>query len=31
MKKTNGTCGAVFKGKNVTERYLRDNNGWFKD
>ncbi len=30
MKETNGTYGVVFKGKNVTERYLRDKDGWLK-
>ena len=30
MKKTNDTYCIVFKGKNITERYYRDPDGWLK-
>ncbi len=30
MKKTNDTYCIVFKGKNITERYYRDKDGWLK-
>ena len=30
MKKTNETYCIVFKGKNITERYYRDKDGWLK-
>jgi hypothetical protein len=30
MKKTNDTYCIVFKGKNLTERYYRDTEGWVK-
>lgn len=30
MKKTNDTYCIVFKGKNITERYYRDSEGWLK-
>ena len=30
MNKTNGTYCIVLKGKNVTERYYRDKEGWVK-
>ncbi len=30
MKKTNDTYCIAFKGKNITERYYRDTDGWLK-
>ena len=30
MKKTNDTYCIVLHGKNTTERYYRDNDGWLK-
>ena len=30
MKKTNDTYCIIFKGKNITERYYRDSEGWLK-
>ena len=30
MKKTNDTYCIVLKGKNITERYYRDKDGWLK-
>jgi hypothetical protein len=30
MKKTNDTYCIVLKGKNISERYYRDNDGWLK-
>lgn len=30
MKKTNDTYCIVLKGKNITERYYRDKEGWLK-
>ena len=30
MKKTNDTYCIVLKGKNITERYYRDSEGWLK-
>jgi len=30
MKKTNDTYCITFKGKNITERYYRDSEGWLK-
>ncbi|MEI7918422.1 MAG: hypothetical protein WCH58_03500 [Candidatus Saccharibacteria bacterium] len=30
MKKSNDTYCIVFKGKNITECYYRDKNGWLK-
>ena len=30
MKKTNDTYCVKFKGKNITERYYRDKDGWIK-
>lgn len=30
MKKTNDTYCIVFKGRSVTERYYRDEEGWLK-
>lgn len=30
MKKTNDTYCITFKGKNITERYYRDSDGWLK-
>ena len=30
MKKTNDTYCIIFKGKNITERYYRNSEGWLK-
>lgn len=30
MKKSNDNYCIVFKGKNITEHYYRDNKGWLK-